>query len=201
MKKVPKPSPETPEPGILSVAEFERLLNEALDTKNYPLILGYLVFAGFCGIRPEEVEQLTWDNVNLEERFVTIPTGVAKGRQIRNVELPDCAIEWILQIPNRKGALAEPYHKRRWPFTRLRRAVGISSWPHDALRHSAGSYHYALYDNAAKTIAMLGHTDDKMLFRHYRSLTTKKNAQQFFSITPSGLVPESSEARAPNHNG
>jgi integrase len=201
MKKVPKPSPETPEPGILSVAEFERLLNESLDTKNYPLILGYLVFAGFCGIRPEEVEKLTWNNVNLEERFVTIPSGVAKGRQIRNVEIPDCAIEWLLRIPTRKGPLSETYHKRRWPFGRLKAAAGITEWPHDALRHSAGSYHYALHENAEKTIAMLGHTDDKMLFRHYRSLTTKKNAKQFYSITPSSLVPESSKARAPIHHG
>jgi hypothetical protein len=37
MKKVPKPSPETPEPGILSVVEFERLLNESLD---YELVIG-----------------------------------------------------------------------------------------------------------------------------------------------------------------
>ena len=184
MKKVSKPSPETPEPGILTVAEFERLLKEALDSDRYPMILSYLVFAGFCGIRPEEVEKLTWDNVNLEERFVTIPSGVAKGRQIRNVEIPDCAVEWLLRVPKRSGPLSEPYHKRRWPFTRLRKAAGISEWPHDALRHSAGSYHYALHQSAAKTIAMLGHTDDQMLFRHYRSLTTKRNAQQFFSITP-----------------
>jgi integrase len=184
MKKVPKPSPETPDPGILSVAEFERLLNESLDSKSYPMILGYLVFAGFCGIRPEEIEKITWDNVNLEERFVTIPRGVAKGRQIRNVDIPDCAIEWLLRIPKRTGPLSQTYHKRRWPFGRLRKAAGIKDWPHDALRHSAGSYHYALHENAAKTIAMLGHTDDKMLFRHYRSLTTKANAKKFYEILP-----------------
>jgi integrase len=184
MKKVPKPSPETPDPGILSAAEFERLLNESLDSKSYPMILGYLVFAGFCGIRPEEIEKLTWDNVNLEERFVTIPRGVAKGRQIRNVDIPDCAIEWLLRIPKRTGPLSQTYHKRRWPFGRLRKAAGIKNWPHDALRHSAGSYHYALHENAAKTIAMLGHTDDKMLFRHYRSLTTKATAKRFYEILP-----------------
>ena len=190
MKKVPKPSPETPEPGILSVAQFERLLHEALDAEKYPMILSYLVFAGFCGIRPEEVEKLTWDNVNLEEQFVTIPTGVAKGRQIRNVEIPDCAIEWLLRVATRNGPLSESYHKRRWPFTRLRNAVGISEWPHDALRHSAGSYHYALHENAAKTVAMLGHTDDKMLFRHYRSLTTKKAAEHYFRISPRHPSPK-----------
>ena len=188
MKKVPKPSPETPEPGILSVAGFERLLTEALDAKRYPMILSYLVFAGFCGIRPEEIEKLTWDNVNLEERFVTIPSGIAKGRQIRNVEIPDCAVEWLLRVPNRSGPLSDTYHKRRWPFARLRNVVGIAKWPHDALRHSAGSYHYARHENAAKTIAMLGHTDDKMLFRHYRSLTTKKDASAFFEIRPNPIT-------------
>ena len=116
LKKVSKPSPETPEPGILSVDQFERLLTEALDAKKYPKMLGYLIFAGFCGIRPEEVEKLTWEHVNLEDRFITIPSGVAKGRQIRNVEIPECAIEWILRIPKRTGPLSDSYHKRRWPF-------------------------------------------------------------------------------------
>ena len=180
---VPRPRPEQKSPGILTVAQFEALLEEAECAETESGLLAYVVLAGFCGIRPEELSKLTWDQVTLEGRpFVTVPPGIAKGRSIRNVDIPACAVEWLLRCETKTGPIAvQKNFRRRWD--KLRQSAGmLSNWPHDALRHSAGSYHYALHEDAVKTAAMLGHPNDTMLFKHYRALTTKKEAERFFSL-------------------
>ena len=69
-------------------------------------------------------------------------------------------------------------------FEQVRAAAGIEEWPVNAMRHGVGSYHYAMYKDAAKTAAFLGHAKDGVLFRHYRALTRKKDAEQFYSLLP-----------------
>ncbi len=53
------------------------------------------------------------------------------------------------------------------------------------MRHSFGSYHYALHGDPLLTARLLGHkaTDD-VLFSHYRALTSKEEATAFFAIAP-----------------
>ncbi|MBT5708535.1 MAG: hypothetical protein HOI66_19635, partial [Verrucomicrobia bacterium] len=50
--------------------------------------------------------------------------------------------------------------------------------------HSAGSYHFALHEDSAKTASMLGHTQDAVLFKHYRALTKKADAARFYGLLP-----------------
>ena len=183
MAEVQRPKPEGAEPGILTVTEFERLLVTASCDK-YRDLIPFVALGGFCGIRPNELTQLEWSNVNLEEKRVTVPAGIAKGRSIRNIDIPDCAIDWLIQCPDRiKSVVPTKNFRKRWDKLR-EDAYLLQNWPHDALRHSAGSYHFALHENASKTAAMLGHPDDTMLFKHYRALTTKKEAESYFGILP-----------------
>ena len=53
------------------------------------------------------------------------------------------------------------------------------------MRHSFGSYHYALYGNPLETSRLLGHkASDQVLFDHYRALATKAQAETYFAIKP-----------------
>ena len=53
------------------------------------------------------------------------------------------------------------------------------------MRHSFGSYHYALHGNSVETARILGHkTDDTVLFSHYRALTSKDHGSAYFAIFP-----------------
>ena len=185
LKEISRPKAEDTEPGILTVAQFERLLTTASSDSSYSNLLPFIVLGSFCGIRPNELTQLDWKNVNLEEQRVTVPAGIAKGRSIRNVDLPDCALDWLLLCSPRKGAIVPSKNfRKRWDSLR-KKADLLAAWPSDALRHSAASYHFSLYENAAKTAAMLGHPDDALLFEYYRALTTKTEAKSYFSIRPS----------------
>jgi co-chaperonin GroES (HSP10) len=51
------------------------------------------------------------------------------------------------------------------------------------MRHSFGSYHYALYGDSVATSRELGHkTGDDILFSHYRALVSQEDAEEYFSI-------------------
>ena len=53
------------------------------------------------------------------------------------------------------------------------------------MRHSFGSYHFALHGNSLETSRQLGHrASDQVLFDHYRALATKEQAERYFAIKP-----------------
>jgi hypothetical protein len=62
---------------------------------------------------------------------------------------------------------------------------GKSTWPINGMRHSFGTYHYALHGDATKTAKELGHKEgDQVLFDHYRALATKAQGEAYFGILP-----------------
>ena len=118
----------------------------------------------------------------MESKHVTVGAKIAKARSIRNVEIPDNAMIWLMQCRQRTGNIRPLKFRER--FDKLKEMAGIKKWPHNALRHSAGSYHFALHENSAKTATMLGHTQDSVLFKHYRALTRKADAKSFYKLIP-----------------
>jgi integrase len=179
---ISKPCPDDAAPGVLSVVQCEKLLSAALDTDSSLGLLGYVVLGMYCGIRSAELERLDWSAVDLESRHVTISAKIAKARSIRNTDISDNAINWLMQCQKRTGDIRPPQWRER--FDKLRETAGITQWPPNALRHSAGSYHFALHEDSAKTASMLGHTQDAVLFKHYRALTKKADAARFYGLLP-----------------
>lgn len=187
IKGISKPCPDDSVPGVLSLVQCEKLLGAALDNEQEFGLLGYIVLGMYCGIRSAELERLDWSAVDMESRHVTISAKIAKARSIRNVEIPENAMLWLMKCPKRTGDIRPPQFRER--FDKLKEMAGIKKWPHNALRHSAGSYHFALHEDSAKTASMLGHTQDSVLFKHYRALTRQKDAKAFF-----GLIPENNSS-------
>ena len=52
------------------------------------------------------------------------------------------------------------------------------------LRHTFGSYHFALHRNENLTAAEMGNSP-AMVFRHYRAVVTSKAAARFWNLLPS----------------
>ena len=62
--------------------------------------------------------------------------------------------------------------------------AGFETWNANAMRHSFGSYHYALHEDSMWTSKELGHkANDDVLFEFYRALTTKAQGEKYFSIS------------------
>ena len=180
---------EAREPKILSPTQARALISAAFDHPE--LDLGGAVTLGlFCGIRTEELKRLRWDAVRLDEvePFVVVGADIAKKRRIRNVFIPPCAVAWLRTWPrpSPNGAVTRSTHTNDYQkrFKKLCRLAGII-WDQNAMRHSFGTYHFALLGNAMETARLMGHRgDDTVLFAHYRALATKSQGEEFFSVMP-----------------
>ena len=162
-------------------------------------LLGPVVLGLFCGIRIEELKRLNWANIRDQDDrpFVTISAEMAKKKRIRNIDIPKVALKWLSLIKIREGVVERGKHhddyRRR--FNQLLQSGGfghtdekgkwVSDWETNAMRHSFGTYHYALHGNPLETSRQLGHkSNDQVLFDHYRALATKEQGEAFFSILP-----------------
>ena len=190
---------ETKEPQILTPSEANRLVNAALH--NPELDMFEAVTLGlFCGIRTEELKKLDWKDIRVHEGFVTVGSSIAKKRSIRNVELSDNALKWLSLSSKEGGKVtrSEYFNDYDHRFRKLLTKAGFTKkmkeddkerividWKKNAMRHSFGTYHFALHGNSIKTSNELGHRQgDNVLFEHYRALATKKQAEKYFGIVP-----------------
>jgi integrase len=190
---------EDREPEILTPKEADRLIRAAQKHKNLDL-MGAVTLGLFCGIRTEEIKKLKWKDIHLDEGFVTIGRDIAKKRSIRNVTLCDNGLKWLSLCPDKTGFVTRSdffcdYDRR---FNKLLRHAKFTkkieedgktiekvAWKKNAMRHSFGTYHFALHGDSIKTSNELGHKQgDGVLFAHYRALATKKQAEKYFGIVP-----------------
>ncbi len=56
-------------------------------------------------------------------------------------------------------------------------------WPPNGLRHSYGSYRLAQVKSAPQVALEMGNTP-QMIFGHYRSVVTEKDAEYWFGLSP-----------------
>lgn len=153
-----------------------------------------LVLGMFAGVRPEEIQRMGVDGVDLKERTAVVAGRQAKTRRRRVVEMDGASARWLRlwrRLCPDQSSFAPKNFARKWDA--LRAAAGVLDWPHDALRHTAASYHYASHKDEAALKAMLGHAaSEDTLFRHYRAVrtcggqtVTRKLAVEFWGLCPS----------------
>lgn len=190
--------------GTLTVRQCEVLLRGALKR---PEMMGFVVLGLFGGLRPAEIQRLSWDAVDIDEGTVIVAGSQAKTRRRRVVDLGENARAWLrcaqndeTRMRNEEGMICGRFWDARWRM--FRRAMGWAvgtgergivepkvkavhgEWPHNALRHTYASMHYAMWQDEAKLQAQMGHESASMLHRHYRALKTRKEAERFWGLTP-----------------
>ncbi len=138
-----------------------------------------------AGIRSSEIcdkDGLLWENIDLQEKEITITKTQAKTKHGRTVEINDALFEWLQKYEEESGRVC-----RRWnAFNKYRRqaceALGVE-WPHNAARHTFASNFCKLHGERAAADA-LGHVGSvDVLLDHYRGvMQTKAKAKAFFDI-------------------
>ena len=192
---------------ILNISETRNLLEDALRHPDYNLLPQFVVRL-FCGIRTLEAEQLTWDDIRLDDEkpHVKVTSRIAKNRSRRNSDIPPNAVKWLslfdrstpFSLSADKGIAAQKHYDNlwkgfciatgRWQVKQGR--TGRKSYHSvikgkNLLRHSFASYYYELTGDSMKTAEQMGHRQgDSVLFDTYYSLTNKGDGQKFFNITP-----------------
>ena len=169
--------------GTMTVDQCERMLRHAVTD---PRMMPYVVLGMFGGLRRAEIERLTWDAVNLDERTVVVGAKISKTRQRRVVDLTEHAVAWIKaagpEVRGKAKRVAPSNLKEKWP--KFWPKCGLAMWPNNGLRHTYASMHYAMWQDEAKLQAQMGHESANMLHQHYRALKTKREAERFWALKP-----------------
>jgi integrase len=142
-----------------------------------------------------------------DEALIEVPALKSKTASRRFVQIQDNLAAWLEPYIGRTGKVCPPTLRRLMEIDRLNAgfkptALGIKQmkqmnirvdplmfkdlkkWPSNGLRHSFASYHLAHFKNAALLALELGHTDQDLIFRHYRELVKPDQSAKWWSIRP-----------------
>jgi integrase len=196
------------DPEIFDLESVKAILRAGRDYKG-GRFLAYFTLATFAAVRPEELRQLEWADIDFEDGILTIGGHIAKTRRKRLVELEPAALQWLelcrsrgLDLYPKKGfrrgmmfaktlAGFEPDKHKKKEIIRVlelkppegKRKLKFKPWIRDGLRHTAISHHLALHGDENKTASWAGNSPN-VINSHYRALVRKSEAQAFWAITP-----------------
>jgi len=172
----------------LPVADAEAFLraSEEYDPSLVPLFSLSL----FGGIRPgiaARLAPMAASYIDLEDRYLKIPEFV-RGQRINktrtytiDAEVPGPLWEWLRAYWDGGPMDVRNYNDRRKVLVKK---AGIS-WPHNAMRHTFGTYCFALTKDPGVTAAWLGHPDPNVTMLYYVSAEAKRpDAEAFFALKP-----------------
>lgn len=149
--------------------------------------LASLVLMLMAGIRPEEVEKITWSSIDLDEGTIIIEAAASKVRRRRIVQLQPIAVEWLRYALLMSSVLPMAPTTKRRCLRQLRDVLGLEVWPQDVLRHTAASFLLAQVQDVGKVSLWLGNSPG-ILLNHYTGLVSRTDAERFWSMTPFGEV-------------
>jgi integrase len=191
--KLPRAILDDSTPGILTVEEVVELLKVAQEED--PGMLAYVAIGLFAGLRRSELCALEWSEIDTKARTIEVKGAKAKTRQRRIVTISDNLVDWLAlaskslrPAPSRNEDVCSERLKNLCSErldeegSLIRKAI-VDIWPHNALRHSFGSYHYAQYRDENRTAAEMGNSP-AIVFRHYRALVKREAADAFWMLSP-----------------
>lgn len=171
-------------PAILTPEDAKALLVRCV--KIEPSLVPFLAVQLFAGLRPSEARRLSSDDIR--GGHIHVSASKSKTRQRRLVPINE-TLSALLgsnpQLPVKN--LERKWRRVRFQFDETgprKKKVWRPAfrWSPDILRHSFCSYALPIM-GAAKVAEFAGHSE-AVLFRHYRELVTKEDAERFWQTLP-----------------
>ncbi|MBI4328201.1 MAG: tyrosine-type recombinase/integrase [Chloroflexi bacterium] len=191
---------ERDEPQIMPLSDVRKLLAAAASYKE-GVVLPFVAISLFAAVRPKELERLSWDDVDLDQRIITIQGKGAKMRERRMVELSDSLVAWLKPFAVARLPFIGPNWRRDFDTVKVRAGYGgrsgrpegkdspaVKPWVPDIMRHTAISMHLAMHQHEGKTATWAGNSPD-IIQRHYRGLVSAADAKAFWNIRPDAQEP------------
>jgi integrase len=191
-KKINRPILDDNAPGILTPIQAEALLQTAKEC--LPEMVAPIAVGLFAGVRRSELCALDWSEIDLSARHIEIKGIKAKTRQRRLVSISDNLLEWLRPYAQESGPVApnvDLFGEKLKHLVRGRpktvddpgRPAIVAEWPHNALRHSFGSYFFGKSKNENVTAVEMGNSP-AMVFKHYRALVKPQEVVRYWAINP-----------------
>jgi len=174
-----KEDADTGDVEIYSPKELRLLLDNA--SQEMAVIIA---LQSFGGLRLQEALRLDWHDVWSIPRHIEISSAKAKTRSRRLVEISPTLAAWLKPCRDKKAGLITDMtlDMATWNLIQLRKRLKVPS-KKNGFRHGFLSAHFAIHQNEGMTAAQAG-TSPQMLFKHYRGLMTRKEADEWFKVKP-----------------
>lgn len=157
---------------------------DGLDRKCTACRVPFTILA-FAGLRPNELERLAWEDIDLELGVIRLGSSKTKKARRRNVRIQPSLRAWLETVPesDRKGKIVPA----RWRYrsARVRKEASIDGLEMaDALRHSFGTYLLATENNIELLRSDMGHEHIRVFLNHYHKALTSDEARPYWRILP-----------------
>ena len=169
--------------GILTPSQAEKLLRVAKSSA--PDMLPALVIALFAGLRRSEIYALDWAEIDPEGGTIEVKGIKAKTRQRRLVSLSHNLTAWLDLVRDKVGRVCtdqsiDVFSER---LRRLAVTAEIAQWPHNAMRHSFGSYFLGKTKDENLTASEMGNSP-AVVIKHYRALVRDSDVSKYWNLSP-----------------
>jgi len=149
-------------------------------------LLPYYAILTFAGLRPTEGELLTWENIHLEEKQITVLGRTSKVKETRNVPIEENLLEMLKNWKGKKTGNVLAKKNQRPNIDAFKLAAGFNcedgiKWIPDGLRHTYASYWLGKNSDRAKLAENMG-TSLKMITKHYKKIVKQSDVQKFWEI-------------------
>ncbi len=179
-----RPKTVEKEIGFLSVPQASALL---LAASQEPTILPAIAVGLFAGVRSAELARLDWKDISLTRGYISISARNAKTGVKRKIQILPVLKSWLEPLQSLSGPVyPEKARGIRGLMQRTKTLAGFGTgnpWPANALRHSFGSYHAAMFQNVPALSLEMGNSP-AMVDKHYRNAEVEKaDAINFWNLT------------------
>ena len=173
--------PTIPDAGkqILSVDHGRRLLAAVRDGE--PKLEAYLLIAGWLGLRPSEVQRLSWEGFEWERGYLHVTTAVAQKTSMEryvpvNPRLLARLTAIYLASGKKPGAKVCGFRSREFLSVLARKSGILTVWPPDVLRHSFCSYRLAVLQKLGQVAEEAGNSAAIIRSNYRRPLRAEDGA-------------------------
>lgn len=151
-------------------------------------VVNYFQFAFFAGLRPSELVELKWGDIDFTRELAVISRAKVEGKvkttktdRIRYIELGSMAMfalkrqklhtfmkdeGYVFNNPNTRKPWADEQSQRKY-WTATLKALGMRHRDAYQTRHTFATMHLMVQANPAWIAKQMGHTTPKMIFEVY----------------------------------
>ncbi len=175
---------KTGEIEILSADEMRRLI-KAADKRILPLI----VIGGFAGLRHEEIKRLEWQDIDLDEGFITVKAANSKTGTRRAVPMKKNLKAFLKPLAKKSGKVVTLKNTTKQLLLTAdntgneAQEIERLEWKRNALRHTYISARLAECGDEARVAYEAGNSP-QVIRSNYDARIRPKAAAEWFSIRP-----------------
>lgn len=185
VKKVDRADVARGDIEVLTIEQGRGLLSACVDLD--PALLPYHALGLFAGIRPKELNRMSWEHIHMEDREIKLPPEVTKTRSGRTITMEPVLVQWLdFHVRTGGSNIGEivPKTNQRNRLDRVREKAAAVPWIQDVMRHSFASHWLKHFEDKGRLLGFMGHATDDMLLDHYLRAVDRKTAAQYWEIAP-----------------